>query len=98
MPLLSSDNPNIVDLKISNYKVVVIDVVMQQSQDLSQLVTSIQWDYDLDQPAEHYQISFAHTENIAQKVKPGDRIKLYGYANTPVGDGIQQYWQILKHI
>jgi hypothetical protein len=98
MPLLTSQTPNIDELKISEYKVVVVDVDSGTSQDLSQLVSSIQWDYDLDQPAEHYQISFVHTENIAMKVKPGDRIKLYGWAVRPVGSNIEMYWEYLKRI
>lgn len=98
MPLLSSVTPNISDLKISDYKVVVIDVDKGTSQDLSQLCSAIQWDYDLDQAAEHYQISFVHTENIAFRVKPGDRIKLYGYAVRPIGSNIEIYWELLKQI
>jgi len=98
MPLLSSTTPNIRDLKIHEYKVVVVDSEQGTSQDLSQLVSSIQWDYDLDQPAEHYQLSFVHTENIAQRVKPGDRIKLYGWAVRPVGTNFEIYWELLKRI
>ncbi|HEY1247446.1 MAG TPA: N-acetylmuramoyl-L-alanine amidase [Nitrososphaera sp.] len=98
MPLLTSQTPNIGELKISEYKVVVLDVDSGTSQDLSQLVSSIQWDYDLDQPAEHYTITFVHTENIAKKVKPGDRIKLYGWAVRPVGSNIEMYWELLKRV
>lgn len=98
MPLLTTQTPNIADLKIGEYKVVVVNVDDNTSQDLSQLVSSIQWDYDLDQPAEHYQVSFVHTQNIAQKVKPGDRIKLYGWAVRPVGSNIEMYWELLKRI
>ena len=98
MPLLTAQTPNISDLKISEYKVVVVNVDDNTAQDLSQLVSSIQWDYDLDQPAEHYQISFVHTENIAMRVKPGDRIKLYGNAVKPVGSNIEIEWQLLKRI
>jgi len=98
MPLLTAQTPNIADLKISEYKVVVVDAQLGMSQDLSQLVSSIQWDYDLDQPAEHYQVSFVHTQNIAMKVKPGDRIKLYGWAVRPVGSNIEMYWELLKRI
>lgn len=98
MPLLTTQNPNISELKIGEYKVVVVNVDDGTSQDLSQLVSSIQWDYDLDQPAEHYQVSFVHTQNIAQKVKPGDRIKLYGWAVRPVGSNIEMYWELLKRI
>jgi hypothetical protein len=98
MPLLTAQTPNISDLKISEYKVVVVNVDDNTAQDLSQLVSSIQWDYDLDQPAEHYQITFVHTENIATRIKPGDRIKLYGYAVKPVGSNIEIDWQLLKRI
>jgi hypothetical protein len=41
---------------------------------------------------------FVHTQNIAQKVKPGDRIKLYGWAVKPVGSNIEMYWELLKRI
>lgn len=98
MPLLTSARPNIRDLKIGEYKVVVVDAELGTSQDLSQLVSAIQWDYDLDQPAEHYQISFVHTMNIANRVKPGDRIKLYGWATRPLGSQLEQYWELLKRI
>jgi hypothetical protein len=98
MPLLPSTTPNIRDLKIGEYKVVVVDTEMGTSQDLSQLVSSIQWDYDLDQPAEHYQLTFVHSQNISQKVKPGDRIKLYGWAVRPVGGSFEIYWEQIKRI
>lgn len=98
MPLLTTRTPNIRDLKIGEYKVVVVDAQLGKSQDLSQLCSSIQWDYDLDQPAEHYQVSFVHTQNIAQRVKPGDRIKLYGWAVRPVGSNLEMYWELLKRI
>lgn len=98
MGLLETQTPNIADLKLGEYKVVVSDADLGTSQDLSQLVSSITWDYDLDQPAEHYQISFVHTENIAQKIKPGDRIKLYGWAIRPEGSNIDMSWELLKRI
>ena len=98
MPLLPTVTPNIRDLKIGEYKVIIVDTELGTSQDLSQLVSSIQWDYDLDQPAEHYQISFVHSMNIAKKVKPGDRIKLYGWAVRPVGTNFEIYWELLKRI
>ncbi len=98
MPLLASQTPNIRDLKIGEYKTVVVDAERGTSQDLSQLVTSIQWDYDIDQPAEHYQLSFAHVSDISQKVKPGDRVKLYGWAVRPVGTNFEIYWELLKRI
>jgi hypothetical protein len=98
MPLLPTTTPNVKDLKISEYKVVVVDAEQGKSQDLSQLVTSIQWDWDLDQPAEHYKISFAHVNNIGQRVKPGDRVKLYGWAVRPVGSNIEIYWENIKRI
>ena len=98
MPLLTTQTPNIADLKIQEYKVIVVDSELGTSQDLSQLVSSIQWDYDLDQPAEHYQLSFVHTENIAQRVKPGDRIKLYGWTVRPVGSNLEMYWELIKRI
>jgi len=98
MPLLPTVRPNIRDLKIGEYKVIVVDTEMGTSQDLSQLISSIQWDYDLDQPSEHFQFSFVHTQNIAMKVKPGDRIKLYGWAVRPVGTEFEIYWELLKRI
>lgn len=98
MPLLESQTPNISDLNISTYKTVVVDTETGTSQDLSQLVSSIQWDYDLDQPAEHYTLTFVHTEDIAHKIKPGDRVKLYGYAVRPVGSSLEIYWELLKRI
>jgi hypothetical protein len=98
MPLLTSTTPNIADLKIGEYKVVVVDADKGTSQDLSQLCSGIQWDYDLDQAAEHYQLSFVHIDNIAFKIKPGDRVKLYGYAVRPVGSSLEIYWELLKRI
>lgn len=98
MTLLSTRTPSIRDLKIGEYKVVVVDAELGTSQDLSQLCSSIQWDYDLDQPPEHYQISFVHTENIARRVKPGDRIKVYGWAVRPLGSTIEMYWELLKRV
>jgi hypothetical protein len=98
MPLIDSSTPNIRDLKIEQYKVVVVDAEFGISQDLSQLVSSIQWDYDLDQPAEHYQINFVHTMNISQRVKPGDRIKIYGWAVRPLATGFEIYWELLKRV
>jgi hypothetical protein len=98
MPLLESQTPNVVDLKIDTYKIVVVDADTSTSQDLSQLVSSIQWDYDLDQPAEHYSLTFVHIQDIAHKIKPGDRVKLYGYAVRPVGSSLEIYWELLKHI
>src|SRR5580765_5202737 len=98
MPLLEGQTPNIVDLRIDSYKTVVVDADTSTSQDLSQLVSSIQCDYDLDQPAEHYTLTFVHTEDIAHKIKPGDRVKLYGYAVRPVGSSLEMYWELLKRI
>jgi hypothetical protein len=96
MPLLSTQTPNINDLKISEYKVVVVSADLGTSQDFTEIVTSIQWDYDLDQPAEHYTVTFAHTQNIANLVKPGDRIKIYGYGVRPVGSNLEMTWDLLK--
>lgn len=98
MPLLSTQTPNINDLKIGEYKIVVVSADLGTSQDLSEIVTSIQWDYDLDQPAEHYTVSFTHTQNISSLVKPGDRIKIYGYAVRPVGSNLEMTWDLLKRV
>jgi len=98
MPLLSTQTPNINDLKISEYKVVVVSADLGTSQDLSEIVSSIQWDYDLDQPSEHYTVSFTHTQNIASMVKPGDRIKIYGYGVKPVGSNLEMTWDLLKRV
>lgn len=98
MPLLPSTTPNLTALKIGEYKIVVVDAEAGTSQDLSELVTSIQWDYDLDQPSEHYQISFVHASGLASRVKPGDRIKVYGYAIRPLASSVEMYWELLKRV
>src|SRR5580765_2666794 len=98
MPIIDKLKPNIEDLKIGQYKVVIVDAKEGTSQDLSQICSSIQWDYDLDQPAEHYQLTFVHTSNISNRIKPGDRVKLYGYAVRPYGSNIEIYWELLKRI
>lgn len=98
MPIIDKLKPNIEELKIGQYKVVIVDAKEGTSQDLSQICSSIQWDYDLDQPAEHYQLTFVHTSNISNRIKPGDRVKLYGYAIRPYGSNIEIYWELLKRI
>src|SRR5258706_4509374 len=95
---------DIISLNTGEYKVMYFHPTIslpgykdQTVFDLTDLVTSLTWDYSRDRAAKHLSVSFQHHPNLRTILGGGGVIQLFGYAITPgnmVFDEIGRYFII----
>jgi hypothetical protein len=83
-------------LRINSYQILVLDPGIDNGannyQDLTNLCTSIQWDYDLDQACEKYTLTFVKSAGLVDILKPLSHIIINAiqvWANIEVGEKLE---------
>jgi hypothetical protein len=67
-----------VEMAIADYDVWVVEPGSNSGYNLKNIVKSIEWSYDLDQASEKYVVEVTRTKGIADIVRTGNRVFIYG--------------------